>query len=65
MYGNCTLPDTSHCNFTFNQQHLYWRLFTPLDVETAIFVEPNFIQKVLSDFDQNAPRYIRDNVEPY
>jgi hypothetical protein len=48
------LPDISHCNLTFNQQHLYWRLLIPLDVETTILVEPNFIWKIWFDFDQNA-----------
>jgi hypothetical protein len=62
---NCIFLYTSHCNFTFNQQHLYWRLFVSLDVETTIFINPNLVQEILMDFDQNTSREICENVEPH
>jgi hypothetical protein len=36
-------PEASHCDFTFNQQRLYYRMFVAFDVEMEIFIEPNFV----------------------
>jgi hypothetical protein len=62
---NCIFPDTSHCDFTFNPQKFYWRLFIALDVESTIFIEPNLVREILSDSDQNTSRDIHDNVKPH